>query len=448
MTRNLVICLDGTWNEPDQMDRDRVAPTNVVKFSRAISPKTADGTRQKSYYDRGVGASGTWWTRIKEGAVGIGLSEMVQRAYQWLGDNFQPGDRIFIVGFSRGAFAARSLSGLIGLCGIPDSSRKPVKEAVEGAYQAYRIENEDDRKEKGRSHAKEYSHRNKTSGNGKSSEILNEIWFVGVWDTVGALGVPETTINQMRQVMKQTQFHDVGLGSNIRHAYHAIAIDEQRIPFKPSLWRAEKQGQDQTVEQVWFPGVHSNVGGGYVDAGLSDRTLLWMCLKAWQAGLAFEKAYMKRRLDPSYHGELRDSMTKGWRLVHKARWFWKNGVREMGVLDHSAGGPAKLMHAGEAIHYTADRRFNHETEVSYKERAVNLAGVLDRKRIGGPTPPILPALPEETDFHAGHEVDWEDPPPFPSGNNTGPVSFRSSGPGHTPTHHPGQDGPDPDAPTP
>lgn len=376
MTRNLVFCTDGTWNKPDQQDRDRVVPSNVAKVCRAVSGKTNNDVEQLVYYDTGVGTEGNLFDRIMGGAFGVGLFENVKQAYKVLAKNYQEEDKLFIFGFSRGAYTARSLASLIGLCGIPDPNKNDVDETIKLAYKIYRMnpkKKKSEREKTAKKHVEEYTHINK------------EVWFIGVWDTVGSLGIPLKLFNWIAR--SKHRFHDTTLGSHIKRAYHAIAIDERRKPFLPTLWLTENISPEQTVEQVWFPGVHSNVGGGYVDAGLSDRALLWMCLKARDAGLGFNEAYINRRVDPNYHGEVRNSMNILYKIFGPA-------PREIGIKNGK--------YAGEMIHYTAERRFEHATEILYRNRySKESLG----KALKNDYPPIA-KMDEETGFYSGAKIKW------------------------------------------
>jgi uncharacterized protein (DUF2235 family) len=132
-----------------------------------------------------------------------------------------------------------------------------------------------------------------------------------VWDTVGALGIPGI-FNFVGKDLYQ--FHDVKLSRIIENAYHALAIDERRQPFQPALWEQNEDAVGQTLEQVWFAGVHSNVGGGYSECGLSDIAFDWMARKAQACDLALDQDYIKQHIDPKYTGELRNSMTLLYRV--------------------------------------------------------------------------------------------------------------------------------------
>jgi len=352
MTRHIVVCIDGTWNRPGQKDRDRMVPTNVVEVARALSgcaySKGKPSVEQLLYYDTGVGTEGSWFERCLGGATGRGLRTKLSRAYTAIAREYKPGDKLFLFGFSRGAYTVRSLAGLIDLCGFPTKNKCHLARAVDEATRIYAIPDFEQRKKCAKLHAKKWADK-------AYREKSKSVYFVGIWDTVGALGVPYWPLNWVGRA--KYAFHNVGLGKHIRHAYHAVAIDERRRLFAPAMWRdacrVKAAGNtNQVVEQVWFPGVHSNVGGGYVDSGLSDRTLLWMCLKAAKAGLGFKVEYMNRRVDPNYHGELRDSCRHVFKLTARRREI---------LLDSPSEGTA----IGEMIHYSAKERFEHATEPQY-----------------------------------------------------------------------------------
>ncbi|WP_457594561.1 DUF2235 domain-containing protein [Hydrogenimonas sp.] len=304
--RNLIVCADGTWNTPEQKENDIPIPTNVVKIHNCVASVDSEGNEQLRYYHPGVGTDGTWWEKLAGGAVGVGLSKNIRSAYKWLCANYRPGDRIFLFGFSRGAYTVRSLAGMIGRCGLLDLSGLEDDELwsrVKSAYdQGYRKRKE--RKEWGKGWAFHPEEEIKCEDGTKKRVV--PIHFLGVWDTVGALGVPNNLaiLNLLDNINKYA-FHDTALGCNVVHARHAVAIDEKRASFSPTLWSdTEKR---KRVKQVWFPGVHANVGGGYVDTGLSDIALKWMIEEAQKAGLAFREEMVKQ-IHPYTLGILYDSM--------------------------------------------------------------------------------------------------------------------------------------------
>ncbi len=305
--RNLVVCADGTWNTPEQKENDIPVPTNVVKIFNCVAKRDEEAKEQPKYYHPGVGTDGRWWQKLAGGSVGVGLGKNIRSAYKWLCDNYRPGDRIFLFGFSRGAYTVRSLAGMIGRCGLLDPSgldESQIWSRIKTAYDnGYRK-----RKEK-EEWAKEWAFHKEEKmecedGNERS---FIPIHFLGVWDTVGALGIPNNfAILNLLDNLREYSFHDTALGCNIIHARHAVAIDEKRASFSPTLWSNTKKRKN--VKQVWFPGVHANVGGGYVDTGLSDIALKWMIDEAKAAGLKFRKDMVKQ-ITPYTLGIIYDSAT-------------------------------------------------------------------------------------------------------------------------------------------
>lgn len=296
MAKALVVCCDGTWNTADQSG----GPTNVTKMARAILPMAADGRPQIVYYDEGVGV-GNFIEKAVGGALGSGLSEKVQQAYRFCCLNYEPGDSILLFGFSRGAFTVRSLAGLIGLVGL---LRKGDLEFLPDIWKLYRTVP---------------SKRSGLPDPRWKDARQPDIDLVGVWDTVGSLGIPGNFLGGLGR--KRHAFHDVRLNAKTRRAYHALAIDERRKNFAPTIWDTANLAKGQIVEQRWFAGAHSNIGGGYVDRVLSDIAFLWMCDKIGSL-LALDEGYLQSRVrrvaDGMAEGELVDSSAGlKWRLLGK-----------------------------------------------------------------------------------------------------------------------------------
>lgn len=270
----LVVCCDGTWNTPEQEDNGLPSATNVVKLHGAIAEGRFDGvTQDRPYYRSGVGSTGTLWQRLKGGALGVGLDDDVKSAYRWLCDNYSEGDEIFLFGFSRGAFTVRSLAGLIGRCKllkfVPEDGEKRRWTQVDNAYNAYR---------------------KKSATTWETDFPRNmqvKIRFLGVWDTVGSLGIPDELLLNFLNKRGSVMFHDTGLGRDVEIARHAVAIDEKRQTFAPTLW--SECDHDCDVKQWWFTGVHGDLGGSYADRGLGDISLKWMMEEAQAAGLVFRE---------------------------------------------------------------------------------------------------------------------------------------------------------------
>ncbi|MGC2998069.1 DUF2235 domain-containing protein [Streptomyces sp. G35A] len=272
MAKRLVVCCDGTWNFADQPSK-----TNVAKIALSTPPGSAGGKEQRVYYHGGVGTNRR--ERLRGGAFGVGLSRNVVDAYRFLVETYEPDDELFLFGFSRGAFTARSLAGLVRNSGVlrPDQAHR-----IPEAWALYR-----DRVE---------------HPNGAAATLFRrayaretQIHFIGVWDTVGALGIPVPDVGALqpaaRRFNRRWAFHNTELSSWVGAAFHALAIDEQRSAFTPALWHqqpgaAARQGQE--LKQVWFAGAHCDVGGGYKETGLSDITLLWMVAQARRYGMEFD----------------------------------------------------------------------------------------------------------------------------------------------------------------
>ncbi|WP_299438705.1 DUF2235 domain-containing protein [uncultured Rhodospira sp.] len=282
MPKSLVVLCDGTWQSAD-----REYPTNVRLFYNALRKRDPDGALQLAYYQDGVGTDGLL-DKLLGGGFGVGLSDNVKEAYRFVVDNFAPGDRLFLLGFSRGAYTARSLAGFIGYAGIlkreayrtdpsffVDLVTTDRAEAIDALYDLYKIG--DDRPDIADTRFADEVHRE------------TPVEFLGVWDTVGALGIP--VLNPDAPVNRLYQFHDVTLGGHIKRAYHAVSIDERRGTFRATLWKKRDDApDDQVVEQVWFAGDHGGVGGGNFVDGLSNIAFQWMCEKAMACGLTLNTA--------------------------------------------------------------------------------------------------------------------------------------------------------------
>jgi uncharacterized protein (DUF2235 family) len=274
MTNRLIVCFDGTWNKPDNnLDLAARIETNVCRFYESIlTGKLPTGDIQKKWYDTGVGTN--WYDRITGGSFGIGIDQKIREGYQWLAENYQDTDpsdiEVFVLGFSRGAYTARSLVGMIRNCGLlfPENAHR-----VRDAYALYRQRDESADTDQAQTFRKRYSR-----------EI--KIKFLGVWDTVGALGIPLQALQWLNA--KEYAFHDTELSKIVQNAAHAVALDEFRVDYQVTLWAPiVKPGQN--VEQRWFIGAHADIGGGYQSRLLSDITLAWMQRKAAAAGLAIDE---------------------------------------------------------------------------------------------------------------------------------------------------------------
>src|SRR5437763_7545300 len=219
MKNSLVICCDGTWNSADQVTKDgNPCVTNVLKLAVRTKKIKSDGSLQIVYYDQGVG-TGNAADRLLGGAFGDGLVGNVIDAYRFLIANYDPGDDIYIFGLSRGAYTARCIAGMVRRCGI--LKRESVRKYVE-AQRIYRTAKTADAPE-----AVAFRKEN-------AIEDDTPIRCIGVWDTVGALGIPLQAFQMLNK--QKYEFLDVHLTRAATFAFQALAVDEHRRPFEPSLW--------------------------------------------------------------------------------------------------------------------------------------------------------------------------------------------------------------------
>lgn len=311
---HLVICCDGTWNSRRNKDGNAPAPTNVVKIHAAVcQDRDVPGAEQLSYYREGVGTTGGWLRRLWGGAFGYGLTEDIESACKWLAEHYRSGDRIYLFGFSRGAYTVRSLAGALGAVGLPDLTDADLPDRVKWDLVKRAIRNYRNRK-LGR-FPKPGDGWPPDGGVACHAPEAVPVHFLGVWDTVGALGVPDdwALVQQVLTNHRGNLFHDTNLGENVKIARHAVGLDERRVDFSPTLWTNVEGGQHPgDVQQRWFVGVHGDVGGSYADRGLGDLTLAWMMAEARRAGLRFRPgAFDRLQGDP--RGALHDSVVGAFR---------------------------------------------------------------------------------------------------------------------------------------
>lgn len=282
MKKRLVVCCDGTWQSQNNQ-----VPTNVFKIAQAVKQTDEQGSNisQILYYDQGIGAVpnkeekqsllkgiGDSIEKLGGGAFGWWIDEKIEGAYIFLCLNYEPGDEIYLFGFSRGAYTVRSLAGLINCSGL--LKRPDINNTAE-AYRIYRLGDRIERDESAK----------KFRQNNVQQQV--KIKLLGCWDTVGSLGIPNFTplllVDRMFNV--KYAFHDTELSPIIENARHAIAIDEKRLGFDVTIMKPGT-GFNGTLKQVWFPGNHGCVGGGTAETiGLSNAALKWMADEASQLGL-------------------------------------------------------------------------------------------------------------------------------------------------------------------
>ncbi|MBJ6988957.1 DUF2235 domain-containing protein [Devosia sp. MC521] len=369
--KRLVFCFDGSWNRIDAAH-----PTNVLFTAQSVLPQTRDGISQVIYYDEGVGTGDN--DKFRGGLFGQGLVKNLSDAYRFLIFNHTPGDEIYVFGFSRGAFTARSFAGLIGTCGIlqrPSAGRS--NEAVElykkrddtDAFRQKLLEfRRDVAPHISVSDAEDQWRAANVPDYQLGQSPLLKITYLGVWDTVGALGVPDYIWNA-DGFNKDHRFHDTNLSPMVKSARHAVAIDESKADFKPTLWEnleelntgrgKDPKAEDAPYQQKWFPGVHGGVGGGGPRRGLSDQALEWIWDGAGNAGLVLDssKGSPIYGLSPSHLEYLENSQEDGgFSIIGTLMKYMPKTVRQPG--------PQAL----HEVSVSAQRRW-HEKEEKLPEKS-------------------------------------------------------------------------------
>jgi uncharacterized protein (DUF2235 family) len=311
MPKNIVIFSDGTGQEGGKGH-----DTNIYKMFNMVEDRT---TKQIAFYDRGLG---TGWRKISGLIGGFGISKNIRECYEFIFNNFQAGDQIFLFGFSRGAATVRSLSSFIHYFGVLPKSRP---ELIKKAYSIYKENNEEKRKRR----AEEFIEKHHT--------MWTRIKVLGCYDTVAALGLPYKTASAILDGIPgfRHKFHNFQLSETVENAFHALAIDDERKTFHPVLWESECLAY-QKIQQVWFAGMHTDVGGGYEEQTLSNIPLVWMIQKAIELGLRIYPGHdvkINEDQDGFMHDSRRSLIGK---LYRRKQRFWPESRTDKPVVHQSA----------------------------------------------------------------------------------------------------------------
>jgi len=318
MAKNIIVLCDGTGQKGGVNTN-----TNVYKLFNMLEDRTPD---QIVYYDAGIG---TGENKVLSQIFGIGFGKNMIECYRFIFENFEAGDRIYLFGFSRGAATVRSLSAFIELFGILPQSRRDL---IDEAFEIYQIKTKGDESEAGL----QYTERTKLNRREqKAKEFIakhHTMWtrvrFLGVWDTVSALGISGSFLDMIVDRIWPHKFHNYNLCAGVDFARHALSIDDERKTFHPQLWAPLRPGENpDRLKQVWFCGVHTDVGGGYPEEELSFYSLQWMIKEATDKGLLIHKEspawqdfqQVKFNIEGTMHNELLGF--KG-RFFRRAVRFW------------------------------------------------------------------------------------------------------------------------------
>lgn len=326
-SKNIILLIDGTRQGPE---KPSMAPTNIeglgyfldagslrnpAKRPRPLIGK--EGLRARSSaesivgYLSGVGADTQHILDLFPAGTGAGTALTIRLAYKFLVSNYQPNDRIYLFGFSRGAFAARSLAGFVDCVGVGLRTAAPdqLDRVIDEAYFAYEYLEGDTKTL--RSGINEYLHEYLVGSkhDGREREFAFDslpIYLIGIWDAVASLGLPSKAAAITRVF---NSYHQTKLPPNVSHAFHALSLHELRSDFAPHVW-SNKDREGQTLEQRWFAGDHSDIGGGHPTRELSDITLAWMLDRVEGAGLAavrpLARNTVSRPIVPTVHQKWQD----------------------------------------------------------------------------------------------------------------------------------------------
>lgn len=369
--KRIVVLIDGTWNKEGTAGNTNVTMLDVahrIAANAFIKAEAADGTVQRVHYHDGVGTEGDFFKKLLGGAIGLGLKQIIKECYGFVVADYVVGDEIYIVGFSRGAYAARALAGLIGASGI---QRQVNADTFEIAWRHYRVKP-----------AVRRQPQTANSANRKTIADYQELTArrafhdtrtvkcVAVWDTVGSYGIPAGFgLAPLARyfALAVLGFHDTSFGDHVEVGLHAVGVDEHRRPFVPTFWTIAKGLKPKGhVEQTWFAGAHCNVGGGYAESGLSDQALIWMIARVQAlTGLAFNGAAIRSGTRPNISGAVVDS-TAGWLFDHSFPHYRK--VLSLVAIHHgyfeNSDDPTQE-HINERVHWSVIEKHQNRAAPLY-----------------------------------------------------------------------------------
>lgn len=414
-TKNIVLCSDGTGNKGGYG-----TDSNVYKTYKAVDV-TSGNAHQFTFYDQGVGTDKSDTSKNKyltalSGAFGFGFQKNVLHLYHFLARCYQPGDKIFLFGFSRGAATVRAFAGFLNACGLidkkqfesPDGSidQDKLLKLVNQAMDCYRSKDPDRQLKFKQQHA----FADDTHAPGGNLQIH----FVGVWDTVSALGFPKDFSVLLQGFGRgmdwltdhlpwwQHSFYDYGLNNSIQNAYHALAIDDERETFHPLVW--DERNYANYVEQVWFAGVHSNVGGGYPRTGMSDVALVWMLEKAIAHGLVvYPDMLATYREGANVYDKLYDSRDG-------VAVYYRYGPRNLLELSQDSETGKSLLkdNAGIAVHRSAFRKILETSEAYAPDGLPAQFTVVDHTfDAANPGSAARSSIVESVDVNAKSATGWQ-----------------------------------------
>lgn len=425
--KRLIVCCDGTWMDSDG---DVQIPSNVTRISRCIEQEGVDEKTGRSipqivYYQAGVGTEDNFYSKYIGGATGKGLSEHIREAYSFICNNYHNGDEIFLIGFSRGAFTARSISSLIRAVGLLTPAGLVYFYQI---FQDWEYQLKDGWKSS--YPTQPFPHRPKLNTPEYRRKLLEleltrpdiPIKAVAVWDTVGSLGIPMIALLP-QPPSKDFSFVDTKVEPNIEYAFQALALDEHRRSFTPTIWEKDSENAwPVLLKQCWFPGVHSDVGGGYSNVDLANLTLAWM-ISQLDPLLSFNHGYIvqQNRLSMESHESLGQKVRDwGLGLIHNSMtlFFWLGGKKVRTPMGYESMTPKTHLPSGKRLKCT-NETVHSSVRIRMGRRGLgyNDRGTYDSEALQGwtmygiETTPSTLGLPDGSKAGRMKQVKWvkEDP---------------------------------------
>ncbi|KAJ7900304.1 hypothetical protein B0H14DRAFT_1559495 [Mycena olivaceomarginata] len=301
--KRIIVCCDGTWQDGVTTE-NRQSYTNILRLARTINHednRTQPAIPQIVFYQSGIGSEKNFYSEYVVGITGGTLGDKVEEAYAFIAHNYYPGDEIFLFGFSRGAYTARMTAMFIGEIGVLDRADMDHFAGIFLAYQKLGKSKDDAEIQQLNAQLAPWtSHDSPGKKRADSDNDTFSIKFVGVYDTVGSLGLPEELTHKSPHIRNLFGFNDRVLGSHIQYAYHAMALNETRADFNVCKFEQSPAAlqKGQVLRQCWFTGSHADIGGGYKDHELSDLTLFWMAANL-EKHLSLDYKYMGSLPRPS-----------------------------------------------------------------------------------------------------------------------------------------------------
>ncbi|KAJ7492661.1 hypothetical protein FB451DRAFT_1219174 [Mycena latifolia] len=302
--KRIIVCCDGTWQDGVSTE-NRQSYTNILRLARTINHEDSRGFQppipQIVFYQSGIGSEKGFYSEYIVGTTGATLADKVEECYGFISSNYYPGDEIFLFGFSRGAYTARMTAMFIGEIGVLDRTDMDHFASIFLTYQKLGKSKDEQEIQRLKEELAPWTH-SESPGKRRadSDDDSFSVKFLGVFETVGSLGLPEEITHRSPQIRDIFGFKDTILGSHVQYAYQALALNETRADFNCCKFEQSPGGaaKGQVLRQCWFTGSHADIGGGYKDHDLADLTLFWMAANV-EDHLSLDFTYLGSLIQPT-----------------------------------------------------------------------------------------------------------------------------------------------------